>query len=65
MSGIVLDGNKDTPRKLQELARHQMILKLEKDILTDMIVCKLEGWDQMEFVNMLGDLLDGFRRKTK
>ena len=38
---------------LQELARHQMIVKLYADILRDMKVCEIEGWDRMEYINML------------
>ena len=51
----------DTPqtrRKMQELARHQMILKLHADILMDMQICDIEGWDKMEYINQLRSLLN-------
>ena len=64
MSAIVLDENPDTPRKLQELARHQMIVKLEQDILTDMMICEIEGWDKMEYITMLRELINGFGGKN-
>lgn len=53
----------DERRKLNELARHQLIRKLYADILMDMQVCKLEGWDQLEFIHQLQDLLNSFERK--
>lgn len=34
MKGVVLDGNPETPRKLQELARHEFICKMLSEILT-------------------------------
>ena len=59
MSGVMLDGHQDTPRKLQELARHEMIVRLYKDILMDMKVCEVEGWDRMEFIEMIRDAING------
>ncbi len=47
----------ETRRKMQELARHQMILRLEADILFDIQVCDIEGWDKMEYINQLRELL--------
>lgn len=58
MSSIVLDGNPETPRKMQELARHQMIERLYADILMDMQICEIEGWDKMEYINQLRELLN-------
>lgn len=55
----------DTPearKALNDLARHQLILKLYADIATDMQVCELEGWDKMEFINMLYDILNHFKK---
>ena len=42
-----------------------MIVKLEADILADMMVCEIEGWDKMEYINMLRDLVNGFGNETK
>lgn len=53
----------DERRKLNELARHQLIRRLYLDILIDMQVCKLEGWDQMSFIRQLQDLLNGFSKE--
>ena len=63
MSGVVLDGKAETPKALNDLARHQLILKLLEDIRTDMIVCELEGWDKMEFIAMLREVINGLGKK--
>lgn len=60
MQSIVLDDNPDTPRKLNDLARYQAIVKLEQEILFDMRVCEVEGWDKMEFIKMIQELINGF-----
>lgn len=61
--GIVMNSNDGSPRALQELARHQMIVKLYADILRDMKVCEIEGWDRMEYINTLRRLLNELGRK--
>lgn len=63
--GVIFEGGEDTRRKAQELARHQMIVKLEADILFDMQVCEIEGWDKTEYLKMLEDLIEGFMRGIK
>lgn len=60
MQSIVLDDNPDTPRKLNDLARYQAIVRLEQEILFDMRVCEVEGWDKMEFIKMIQELINGF-----
>lgn len=44
---------KETCRALNDLARHQMIRKLLADIMTDLMICEIEGWDRLEYLNML------------
>lgn len=61
----VLDNDPGSPRKLQELARHQMITKLYADILMDMQICELEGWDKMEFIRELQECLNRFTPEKK
>lgn len=61
MFGVRLDGQPDTPYKLQVLARHQMIEKLYHDILMDLQICEIEGWDKTEYIRMLQKLLNDFR----
>ena len=43
----------NTALALNNLARHQMILRLLHDIRIDLEVCDLEGWDKMEYIRML------------
>jgi hypothetical protein len=56
MAGVILKG-KNAPRKLNELAREQMKTRLLADILIDMEICKLEGWDVTEHLYDVIDLL--------
>lgn len=58
MSAIKFEGN--VGRELQELARHQIITRLYADILADMAVCDIEGWDKMEFIRQLKTAIDHF-----
>jgi hypothetical protein len=53
-------GFRYTPNEskaVQDLARHQMIEKLLADILADLVVCKLEGWDSWEYSRLLRDAI--------
>lgn len=63
MSGVKLDNHPDSKRKQQELARRQMMQKLHLDILHDKAVCQAEGWDRMEYIRMLQELLNSFTDK--
>ena len=60
MMGVQLDNNPQTPYKLQQLARLKMITKLETDILADMAVCDIEGWDKLEYINQLKEVINSF-----
>ena len=53
-------NEKDITRALNDLARHQLIRHLYLDILADMQVCDIEGWDKMEYLRMLKEILDHF-----
>lgn len=46
------------PRAVQELCRHEMLARLYADIVADMTVCRLEGWDPLEFPRMIRDRMD-------
>jgi hypothetical protein len=50
--------DKKTRKAIQLCARHEMLLKLLADINWDMEICKLEGWDAMEYVRMLKKEID-------
>lgn len=62
---VVIEGGKETAKALNDLARLQMITKLEADILRDMQVCEIEGWDKMEYITMLKELINGFTGSTE
>ena len=56
----------ETRRALNKLARLQIITRLENDILMDLQICEIEGWDKKEFINMLRALLNGLgERETR
>ena len=58
MNGIVLEGGKAAARKLNELARHRMALRLLQDIRTDLTICEIEGWDKREYIEQLRSMLN-------
>ena len=63
MSGVILTP--DTPETryaLQKKARLDMIVRVLEDILMDMKICDLEGWDRMEYINMLKGVINGLGR---
>lgn len=60
MSTLIPD-TEDTRYQLQRKARLEMIVKLENDILMDMNVCMVEGWDKTEYIRQLQDLLNEFK----
>jgi len=59
-SAVITDTN--CAPSLNRLAREQMKLKLLADIRMDLIVCEIEGWDKMEFINELNELVNSFRK---
>ena len=40
------------------LVRHQTIERLQKDILFDVRVCQIEGWNPREYIRMIRDMLE-------
>ena len=60
--GFITDS---APRALNELARHRMINRLLTDILVDMQVCDLEGWDKKEYITQLHKEIDRLYEKIK
>ena len=46
---------------LNRVAREQMKERLMRDILADMAVCELEGWNRMEYLDELKTLIDGLK----
>ncbi len=52
-------------KKIQDAARHQFINKMYADLLGDMEICKLEGWDVLEYPRMLRDAINKIFPKPK
>lgn len=50
---------------LQRLARHQMITLLYRDILQDIAVCEIEGWDKTEYISELQCLLNSLKLRSE
>lgn len=44
-------------KKIQDACRHAFVKKMYAELLTDMEICKLEGWDVLEFPRMLKQAL--------
>lgn len=40
------------------LVRHQTIERLQKDIIFDIRVCQIEGWNPREYIRMIRDMLE-------
>ena len=51
------EATKEERFRLQKLAREELKLKLLTDILFDIEVCKIEGWDYKQYLNELKDLI--------
>ena len=62
-SRIMIAGDEDTRIALNALARHQTIYNLYRDILIDMMICEIEGWDKLEYLNQLKSVIEHFERK--
>lgn len=50
----------DINKALNTLARHRMIERLYRDIFIDMTVCEIEGWDKMEYIKDLQEVINHF-----
>ena len=65
MASYKFDNSKETARALNDLARHQKIAELYADILADMKVCEIEGWDKLEYIHLLQDLLNSLTKEVR
>jgi hypothetical protein len=52
---IDMNGNQ---KAFNQLARERMKHKILSDILVDMEICKLEGWDVTEYLIDIGNMLN-------
>lgn len=46
-------------RTVNDLARLKFREQILKEILFDLMVCKLEGWSKKEYINELKSMLNG------
>ena len=51
-----------TRRAFNRLAREKMKLRLLADIRMDLVVCELEGWDKLEYLDELLALVQELRK---
>lgn len=59
----IMSTDKEGPRAFNRLAREQMKRRLLADILADMQVCELEGWDKLEYLSELREMLDSLGKR--
>ena len=64
MTGIIFI-DKQGPRVFNRLSREQMKHRLWAEILADMQVCELEGWDKLEYLNELREMLDSLGEERR
>lgn len=55
-----IPNTSETRYKLQQEARLAMICKLESDILADMMICDIEGWDKMEYIRQIRAVINSY-----
>lgn len=63
-SGVKLEG-KGAVQAFNRLAREQMKRRILADIRMDMLTCELEGWDQLEYLAELIDMIEHFKEQMK
>lgn len=61
-SKTMITEDEDTRIALNNLARHQTIYNLYRDILIDMVVCEIEGWDKLAYLKSLKDVIEHFEK---
>lgn len=52
-----MSADEENRKKIQDACRHAFVKKMYAELLTDMEICKLEGWDVFEFPRMLKQAL--------
>ena len=50
---------------MQTLARHQAINRLLAEVLFDMTVCRCEGWDPYEFIEIIWRVLESIKKEAE
>ena len=49
--------NKECAKAMNRLAREEMKQKLLNDILLDLTICEIEGWDKKQYLDELKELI--------
>ena len=63
MSGGIIINDNETAKRLNELARHKMIVRLLDDIRIDLMICEIEGWNKLEYIRMLQEEIGNIARQ--
>lgn len=63
MSGGIIISDNETAKRLNELARHKMIVRLLDDIRIDLMICEIEGWSKLEYIRMLQEEIGNIGRQ--
>lgn len=63
MSGGIIISDNETAKRLNELARHKMIVRLLDDIRIDLTICEIEGWSKLEYIRMLQEEIGNIGRQ--
>lgn len=61
MSSLGVTLNPDTPearKALNRLGREKMKYRLLADISLDLVICELEGWDKLEYLAELKEMIN-------
>ena len=64
MTGVNLIGGQEVSWQLNRLARERMKQRLLNDILVDLQVCELDGWNKLEYIAELRDMLNTLGAKN-
>lgn len=59
------DLDKETRRAMQLVAREEMKMRIYADILADIMICDIKGWDKMEYIIELQDMLNTLTERAK
>lgn len=52
-----MNADAENRKQIQQGARHAFVKRMYAELLTDMQICKIEGWDVMEFPRMIRQAL--------
>jgi hypothetical protein len=63
LSGGIIISDNETAKRLNELARHKMIVRLLDDIRIDLMICEIEGWNKLEYIRMLQEEIGNIGRQ--